>query len=679
MSPGERARRGALGALLAVHVAVSTFGVVPGYLSIDEAVYHWTTRDLVETGSLGLRTGYEELASPELTNTHTSIHGGRVVSSYPYLFPAIAAPFFALLGYRGLFVVNALAFVGVALLVHALARRIFRDPILALDATLEQRILGLDRGEAGVRLQQRRRPGHLPAGVVRQPDALCTCAWDYSQAAWPHIVGLLSTVGAMLLAAVSLQATTRRAALLAALGAGLVAGAAPGVRIDAFLTLPCVVLALLFARPARVREAGLAIAGAIPGLAALALTNLAKFGSPNPLSYGNLFGDVMLELYAWYGAVLAVGLAAAWALTRERALPFVAAHRTALAVGAAAAAAILLALPQVRRIAGWAYGLVVDLRALDGDRLAPWVPRIEGGGIVYVGSLKHALLQNLPYLPILAALAPRRGRPAADGGWLAFLAVVPAATIAENVLWGYDGGLSLNLRLAIPALPFLAILAAYAAHDLARRWGGGPGIATWALGGALAAAAWLALPRGLDEPPTRLVIPLLVIPLVLAGALLALLVAGERLSAGRVRASARRGAWTALVVAVCWAGFLALLRDYPLHWIRREESWAAGSAALRQVPPGSLFFMSDFPDPFMRLLEADRVAIAFPFEDRLEDFPRLLRVGLASGRPVYGGFRPGQWSALGASELRGLAIEPVQSFPDDLVIARIRVRSQAGP
>jgi hypothetical protein len=637
-SPGERARRGALAALLAVHLAVSAFGIVPGYLSIDEAVYHQATRDLVETGSLGLQTGYEELRSPELATLFIWVHDGRVVPSYPYLFPALAAPFFALLGYRGLFVLNALAFVGVALAVYALARRLFADRVVALDATLLF-VLG-------------------------------TFAWEYSQAAWPHALSLLFVTGAVLLAVVALQSSGPRA-LRAALAAGVVAGLAPGVRLDAVVALPAVLLPLLFARPARLREAALALAGAVPGLALLALTNLAKFGSANPLSYGSAFTGTMLGVYLPGIALASVALAAAWLLGRERARPFVERREKALAAGLAATTLGLAAFPAVRSVARWTWALAVDLRTLDADRVAAWVPRLPGGGIVYVDGLKHSLLQSLPWLAILAVLVVR-GLVRGARGALALLAVVPVvAVVAENGVWGHDGGLSLNLRLMLHALPFLAILGAYLGHELARAWGIGPGPLSSSLAAGAAAAAFVALVVRADGALEPLEVPILVIPLVLAAGLALLVCAGEWLPEGGARAVARQGAWAALAAAIAWAVLVALVHDYPRHRARRAENWAIGGAALPLVPPGSLLFTSEYPDPVLRLLETDGVLFAYPYEDGFADFARLVEVALASGRRVFAAQRQSQWPAVLRLLPRGTRPASFASPGPDIVIAEI--------
>ncbi len=55
----------------------------------------------------------EEIQSVELVHNffRVSPHGS-LVAHYPYLFPVLGLPFYALLGFRGLFLLNAICFCG---------------------------------------------------------------------------------------------------------------------------------------------------------------------------------------------------------------------------------------------------------------------------------------------------------------------------------------------------------------------------------------------------------------------------------------------------------------------------------------------------------------------------------------------------------------------------------------
>ncbi len=627
---GERTRLLLLGVLALAHLLLSLFHVVPGYLSIDEAVYDKSVHDLLATGSLDIRTGYQEFPSPESAHAFFPVNLGRPVSQYPYLFPVVALPFYALMGYRGLFLLNALAFVGVAWLCFSLALRLFRDRVLALDACL---LFG--------------------AG---------TFAWDYSQAAWPHMVSLLFMVGAMFLMVKAFQAGSLGAAALPALGAGLVAGLAPGIRLEGFLLLPCVVLPFLFAWPWRLREAFLVLAGMVPGLALLSWTNLLKTGTFTPFSYGNLFGDVMILLA---GPVVLAGGAAlilAWVLSRPFAVSFLDRRRWVLPGGAVALLAVLLAFPATRGFlakgVSQAFSHLIDLRTIRPDLVEAWVPRTAGGGVVYLWAQKKALLQSVPWLAAVVIPALALGVKGKERGTLALLFLVPLAVAGYHGYWGYEGGLCLNMRLLLPTLPFLSILAAWGLHRLARRWGTTLGAGGWAVAVAVTTSGFLALTRLLATTVDRQETPLLAFPLAIAVAFLLLLGCGELLR-GRPAALARRAAWLAVAVGVGWGGAVTFLYDYPHHRERRVYNQQVGEEMLRLIPPDSVLFVPEFPDPFLPLQKEERIRVAFPSQDLFADFPRLVEGYLGKGWRVFGAFPGKKWVELLEGPLRGYDFAPL--------------------
>ena len=252
---GIKLKAGVVLAFCLATIAFSVFGASLGHLSIDEIVYHLMTRSLYTVGSLDVLNGYWDIASGGFVFPATLVNDGRLVSQYPAFYSALAVPFYAVAGYRGLFLLNAAAFCGVVWLSYLTAQRIFANRSLSLSACL---IL-----------------------------MLATFAWDYAQAAWPHAVSMLFVVGAVYLALLTVQsAETRKSNMLAA-AAGLVTGFGIGVRIDVMFVLPALILPLLFARPVRLGPAIACGLGTVPGLVILAMVNLAKFGIASPFTYGS--------------------------------------------------------------------------------------------------------------------------------------------------------------------------------------------------------------------------------------------------------------------------------------------------------------------------------------------------------------------------------------------------------
>ncbi len=123
MSRATRLRLLVLALLAGGHLALSVLTPVPGYLSVDEATFHMMVKNFAERGDLEIWNGYREFPSPELVSASIVAHDGRLVGQPPYLHPVLGAPFYLLWGYRGLFALNALAFVLAVGLTFLIARK----------------------------------------------------------------------------------------------------------------------------------------------------------------------------------------------------------------------------------------------------------------------------------------------------------------------------------------------------------------------------------------------------------------------------------------------------------------------------------------------------------------------------------------------------------------------------
>ena len=363
-------------ALLAIGtLAFSLFLSEPGHIIGDESVYHLMTRSFAESGSLALLNGYEEFPSRELVFPVARPHDGLLFPQYPYLYPVLAAPFYLALGYQGLFLLNAIAFLGVVWLCYGICQLLFKDRDLSLNACL----------------------------VL----VLATYAWEYSQAAWPHAVSMLCIASAFYLTVSALQAAAVARALALAFAAGLVVGFGTGVRMEVIFTAPVLVLPFLFASPMRLWPSVAAGLGTLPGLAVLGATNSVKFGTFSPFSYGSKPAGSAADAAAYLPVVVLGGLVllALWLLTRPRIRSLVNAHPWRFVAGLVVVAAAALLLPDVwavlSRLAHGVYQLVVDLRIRDLAILEGALSRGPGGGMIYMGALKKSLLQSCPYLVVL--------------------------------------------------------------------------------------------------------------------------------------------------------------------------------------------------------------------------------------------------------------------------------------
>lgn len=644
-TPSPARRRGAwavLAVLAAAHLAVSWWGVVPGHLSIDEGTYHFMVANLAEGRAFWIWNGYPETPSPELVAATLLPIEDRLVAVPPELFTLLALPFYLLLGYRGLFAINALAFLGTAALVGWLAAR-----------------LG---GRAAM----------LPAVLL---FALGTFAWDYSQAAWPHAVSALLVTAAFAAAVLAGDRSDGPRALGWALAAGLAGGVAVGVRVDSVLALPALVLPLVFARRPRWRLAAAVAAGALPALAGMAAINQVKFGTWSPLSYGPVGPAGTIGRYLPMALAGAAALAAAWALTRPAVRAWLTGRRAAAAAAGMTllAAAAALAVPEVRRLA-WvaahgAWQLVVDLRARPLDVAEPALSRTPSGAMVYLGSLKKSLLQSCPWMAALAVpLASATRRRAA-----LLLALVPAAYLAFYSFSAWHGGLSLNLRYWVPALPFLAAIGGLAWCELSAAAGTAGRRVAAAIGAALA-LLYLGVLRPAATTLAAAEAVYLSLPLALAAAAL-LLAAARRALEERSSQLLAAAAAAAFAAGAVWAGLVAFTYDWPRHTALRAANLRTSQRIAPVVAADSILF-ARYPDPYFGLIEVPRLRLAIPGRDRFADFRRLVDVHLAAGRPVYASFDPDLWRRLAADGmLDGLAARPL--LPDGLVVELFPAASPA--
>ncbi len=628
-----------LAVLVPIHIVVTLFTAVPGYLSQDEIFYHWMAESMATRGSLDLWNGYGELPSPELVHPLATAHEKRIFPAYPYLSAVLALPFCRVAGFFGLFILNCLCFAGLVVLCFFTARKLFGDIDLALNSCFIL-IFG-------------------------------TFAWEYSQAGWPHISAALFVLASFFFFADAFWAKTPHRARCFALASGLVGGLAIGIRIDCVLVFAGILLPFLFSRPCRPIEAFMVLAGALPGLALLSVTNFVKFGVINPLSYGRAL--VMSHVPGRHVIVpLVIAMLLVWVLTRDRVVRRLEGRLVRLYVAAGLLLILgLLSVPEVRKPAistlANAYTMLVDIRALSAESSFPPMSRTAGGAVVYNGALKKGLLQSLPFLPLLIVPLWSLFRRSRDRTALAVLAAVPTGFLAYNsyafLQLEAGGGLCYNLRYLIPCLPFLAILCAFGLRELRKRSGRPVGLLLAAVACLGTACIYFLLVAGSGTSPDRFEFPLLVLPLLTASTLFLLLVWG--LAAGFEKHSLLMSAtWAVLIVTFTWSGLVAFFYDYPNHRRARVVHYGFARLLLPKIPDNSIFFAGHgFFTASARLLEKGAVRIAYPARDNYADFPKLLAFHLKAGRRAFGAFTRDLWSQLEAGPLKRYIVRPVLSFP----------------
>lgn len=548
------------------------------------------------------------------------VHDGQLISQYPALYAFIAIPFYALIGYQGLFLLNAIAFCGSVGLCYLTANRIFEDKALSLNASLV--------------------------------FAFASYAWGYAQATWPHALSGLAVLAAVYLTLRSFQATAKRQSIGWAAAAGLIAGLGIGVRIDTVFVFPAIMFVLLFANPVRRAPAAAVILGAAPPLAVVAVINQAKFGIASPFSYGSVSANWSSGSPLGYLPLVALALAAAavlWPLSRPAGRAFYAAHRWKVSGAVIVTAGAMLAVPEVRallaQLANGLYKLVIDFRIRDLGIKEGGLFRGPGGSMIYIGGLKKTLLQSCPYIaalciPIWALL---RGRK--NAFMLAALLLVPATFVGVYARFAWHGGSSLNMRYFVPILPFAAILAAYAWRDLAGRVvDSGIGIR---IGAALAALLtggwiWLRFFTALSLPQEEML--MLTLPLVIAAIVLGLSVAHLAV-AGPTRITIARAAQASLLVAFAWSALVTFTYDAPRALAKRATDARVARQVRPLMAPGAVV-VTDRRARFASLYASGDFRVAATNLDSFASLRPVVKWSFGAGRPVYAWFTQPTWQFL---------------------------------
>lgn len=603
------------------------FAAVPAPITIDDVSYQLMARDLAAGRGLTIWNGYEERPSPELqlivpgNASQIAAHAGRLVSQYPQPYAALAAPIYAAAGLAGLFWLNAVAGGVAVALCASLARRLGASPVEAA----------------------------LSAGIF----GLCTFFADYMLGVPPHPVVSALTLGAWISFERGLEARDpRRAPLLA----GLLLGAAVGVRLDAVVFAPTLVVLWAADGRGRIGQPLALAAGLAPMLGLLSWTNQLKFHAASPLSYGNQISHT--SGVGAYLPALAVALPAALGLVllarpdlRARIGPRAATLAAITAVGLALLAPALR--ETVAALATGSWALWGDLRDSPASGLEPTDHLSAGRAMYHWGWIKKALCQSCPWLGLLPLWAARALGSAAQGARLRRLLLLPAALTALYGLRAYHGGGSLSLRYFVPALPFLSIAAALTLTELAAaqpRARLGAALTLGALG--------LGLPSLLAPDPlasTRLIESFyLDLPMALCGCL-----ALASLGWGALRALRRTGAGLALVtLTLCvatlgWAAGVTYAYDVPRRLETRAQNLRLGEQIAAHLGSGGGLVVGALAEHIGLAAERPDTRLALAPIDQGADLEALLRFHLEAGRRCLGLFSHNNWRFVSERGLTG--------------------------
>lgn len=607
--------------------------VAPGFVCMDEVTYYLMVKNVVERGSLHIWNNYVDFPSRELSAPQIAIVGDHLTAQYPFLYPLMAAPFYAVFGYRGLFFVNALAFGACVYLTYLIARRFL--------------------------------PSKAAAGGAVALLVGCTYFGEYGVATWPHLVALAFCLGSFLATCVAIDRDSTPAAEPSSrvpwpsLVAGLLGGLAIGVRLDALFLAASLTVPFLLASPVRWRDLLSFAAGLAPPLALMARINFLRFGTPSPFSYGPkpvTNYDAGVTSYLPLAALLLAALVLLWLWTRPW-VPAWARSPAALLAPMGTLVAVVVAVPMFRvlgrDLVEGLECLVFDLGRFPPERAAPG--ELASGFIYFHGVPKKALLQSCPFFvaalfPLGEALAnPRRHRDL----WLLFL--IPAVYVGVYASKSWHGGAGTNLRYFLPALPFLCILTVRAlTRLLSSRRGSFPVLAAL-LGLAVGLGAFTLAMRAVNpDGPWTLARAHLAAPLYLAIAgTTALFLAHSQPRAVLLGVGV-------LFTGFAWGSGATYWTDARTSAAVRRETYETSLQMAAAIPDRSLVFYSAQFMLAMAPHSRHEVSFAIPRGDDFETMGALAGHHLKRGDHVFGLLRPVDWTlAVRHGQLEGLRVSPI--------------------
>ncbi len=575
----------------------------PGYVSIDELIYHQMALSMASEGSLTIWNGYSERPSEELSHHTLQERDGRLYPRYPWLNAVVGALFHSLAGLEGLYWPNALGWLLAVACCFGIARQLLGSVGPALDACLILSLTGF--------------------------------GWSYSQAIWPHASSMGAVSLAMYCGLRGSLASKESEAWLWSGVAGLVTGLAMGLRLDCMLVLPGLLVLHLARRPLMMRRLAAIAVGLLPGLLSLSWSNCVKFGSFSFLHYGHSKLSLEFTTHAALAGV-AVLLWVAWKW------PSLKLHGRDLLdlLVLAVLAWLLLNGDPVRNVELAFQRLrsnIFDLR-YSGLQLASGMQRTVTGGMVYLGGLKKSTLQSLPYLPALLLPLVHAWRNKEQRAPLLGLLAVPAC-FALVPYSRFHCGQALNTRYLVSGLPCLAVVLSWTLQWLGARV---EGARLWKWLSLLASVAavvvffvclqpWHASsPR--EQEPLLLSLPMWGAA-GLSGLCLLSLLFRQRLWAGL--------SLMVLMFSLAWSGVVGFCYDYPREHARRVANAELTAQISAHIEPDALVF-TNYIEP-LGPLTGRKLRLARPFTDDFRDFRQLALFHLRKGRAVYGAFHPLNW------------------------------------
>ena len=405
----------------------------------DSYVHAEMARAFAESGAFHIADNNGVAGAPALQPISTHALGDIAYPQYPSGYGVVAAPFYAAFGLRGLVILNAISGGLVLALAYRLASKLYNRNIAALSV-------------------------FILAGA--------TYFFNYAFGIWPHMFSVFLWLAIVVLTLDAHYDDRWRARIIRITAAGLITGFGAAIRVDVILAAPVVYLWLrLFARPHDRITPLTFLVSLAPGLIAAASMNAAKFGLFSPFYYGPNPGPDSLSRYLWLVPLLAVTGLGSLVINIPKTVNDVYQRfdikHLLIAAGVVITVIFILGFSFISNYLYSIYVLVVDLQLYNGYYVQTGVERNEYGSLLFWGFPKRALLQSLPFatLLIIPVVEIFRGQRLMAHSLCALCICAPICFYGLNQ---WHGGGSYNMRYFLPAVPFIAILSAYALSSIVK-------------------------------------------------------------------------------------------------------------------------------------------------------------------------------------------------------------------
>ncbi|MBI5375569.1 MAG: hypothetical protein HZA77_09045 [Candidatus Schekmanbacteria bacterium] len=417
---------------IAVIIFIALFLYIPSLFSIDDASYFLMAKSFNDSFSYRISNGYEEYKSTVFGVFQPVYYRNAMYAKYPPYYPIVAFPFYRVLGFQGLFLLNIISFAGALYFIYLIAMKLFDDRLVAARSVYLY--------------------------------ALSTFAMEYAIGLWPHMLSVFLVMAGMYLFLSYFLPDKGSFSVLIASSALL--SFSIGIRLLNLEFLVVAAMLILFVQR-KIIPAIIFILSAVPSLLLQGAINSSRFGIFDPFSYGHYknrnFSYYLLHpelsiIFIFMAFVIFLVIKKEELFSGKKLLYMSGVFSVALVF-------LLVVNTEFRNITFfWLYTCycnIFDISSFHYD-----LAKDESGGMLFSGIVKKALIQSCPYL-ILSFLGfifmLKEGVTKKRTLYTYFLFIIPILFMSS---FFFHGGFAFNIRYALELIPFGIISFCWLIRDM---------------------------------------------------------------------------------------------------------------------------------------------------------------------------------------------------------------------